>query len=63
MNRFYTAPVAKLLEFDLPFHGLLVFADIIITPLTNGATQRDQFVSSFNFSHKEYSIITSQKRQ
>ena len=63
VNGFHAAPVAKLLEFDLPLHRLLVFADIIITPLANSAAQRDQFVRSFNFSHKGYISISRPKRQ
>jgi hypothetical protein len=63
VDRFYATPVAKFLEFDLAFNCLLVFADIIITPLADSAAQRDQFVSSFNFGHKGYSSITFAKRQ
>jgi len=33
----FLAPFAKFLEFQLPFHFLLVFCGIVIRPLTNGA--------------------------
>jgi len=59
MHRFHAAPIAELLELDLPFNRLLVFADIIITPLADTATQRDQLISSFNFGHREYISISS----
>jgi hypothetical protein len=63
MDRFYAAPVAELLEFDLPLNRLFIFADVVITPLADIATQRDQLVSSFNFSHEDYPIIFSRKMQ
>ena len=47
MQRFYAAPVAELLKFDLPLHQLLIFIGVIITALTLRATHRDQPVGMF----------------
>jgi hypothetical protein len=48
---FYTAPVAELLEFDLPFHQLLVFIGVIITALADVAAHRDQPVGMLYLGH------------
>jgi hypothetical protein len=47
-------PLAVLLEFDLALHLLLVLIRVIITPLANGATERDQFVCALYFGHGKY---------
>jgi len=47
VQRFYAAPVAELLKFDLPLHQLLIFIGVIITALTLRATHRDQPVGMF----------------
>ena len=47
MQRFYAAPVAKLLKFDLPLHQLLILIGVIITPLADGAAHGDQSVGMF----------------
>ncbi len=41
MGRLCPAPITELLEFYLAFHLLLVFVDIIITPLAGGAPEGD----------------------
>ena len=47
VHRFYAAPVAELLKFDLPLHQLLVLVGVIITPLADGAAHGDQSVGMF----------------
>ena len=47
MQRFDATPVAELLKLDLPLHQLLIFIGVIITPLADGATHRDQPVCMF----------------
>ena len=47
VQRFYAAPVAKLLKFDLPLHQLLILIGVIITPLADGAAHGDQSVGMF----------------
>jgi hypothetical protein len=51
MQRFYAAPVAELLEFDLSLHQLLVFIGVIITALADVATHRYQPVGMLYLSH------------
>ncbi len=47
MQRFYAAPVAELLKFDLPLHQLLILIGVIITPLALRAAHRNQPVGMF----------------
>jgi hypothetical protein len=63
VDRFHTTPTAKLLEFDLSLHQLLIFIGVIITPLTNGATHSDKSVGVFNFGHGNDDTILLLKLQ
>ena len=63
VGSFKTAPIAKLLKFDLAFHNLLIFVRIIITPFANGTTQRYKPVGMFNLCHGDYLTMTARKRQ
>jgi len=40
MNRVFSAPFAKLFQFQLPFNFLFVFRSVISTPFADGAFER-----------------------
>jgi hypothetical protein len=53
----FPTPGAVSAVFNLPFHGFLILAGIVITPCADGTLESNQFIGVFGFSHNgEYSI-------
>lgn len=63
MGRLLPAPIAELLQFDLPLNLLLVPMSIVIPPLADGAPHRYQIVSPFHLRHGENDNLCRQKTQ
>ena len=63
VQRFRAAPVAELLQLDLPFHHLLVLVRIIIPALAHGATHRYEPVGMFDLRHGDDDIPFPGKMQ
>lgn len=63
MDGMLPAPVAKLFVFDLPLNQLLIFCRVIITPLANGAAERDQFICALYLGHGEYTTTNGAEMQ
>ena len=51
MYRLLAAPLAEFIEFNFALNLLLVLMSVVITPLTDGAAQRDEIVRVFNLCH------------
>lgn len=54
MERLLAAPLTVLHKLYFPLHGFPVLGRVIIAPLADRATERDQFVSTFHLGHGEY---------
>jgi hypothetical protein len=63
VQRFHAAPVAELLEFDLPLHQLLIFIGVIITPLADAAAHCDKPVGMLYLGHGNDDTIFRLKMQ
>ena len=63
MRGMRAAPIAELVQLDLPFHLLLIFIRVIIPPFANGAAKGNEPVCALNFSHGDYDTTIFRERQ
>jgi len=63
VNRLLAAPMTEFLELDLPLNLFLVLVGIIIPPLADGTSHRDQTIGSFRFCHGENDNVDNEKMQ